>query len=124
MRVYQPHERQEAIVGNSQNAYFAIAFGNVFYEPVDGVVRVSSVINRSRILWAVQRSVHHVVALRSVLAADVLHHADVSAFHDHFGSVVISVEVLAEVRTHRFAPSLAAPCVMERHLVGVVWSAR
>ena len=65
--------------------------GNVLHQPVDGVVGVGGVIDRRRIQRPVQRPVHHVVALGAVLAAHVLHHADVAAFDDDVGGVVVAV---------------------------------
>ena len=68
-----------------------LRLGNILHQPVDGVVGVGGMIDRRRILRAVQRAVHHVVALRAVLAAHVLHHADVAALDDHIGGVVVAV---------------------------------
>ena len=45
---------------------------NVLHQPVDGVVGVGRLVHRRRILRPVQRPVHHVVALRAVLAANIL----------------------------------------------------
>ena len=74
------------------------AFRDVLHQPVDGVVGVGGVIDRRRVLRPVQRAVHHVVALGAVLAAHVLHHADVAALDDHVGGVVVAVQDRAEVR--------------------------
>ena len=54
-------------------------FGNVLDQPIDGVVGVGGVIDVGRIQRPVQRPGHDVVALRTVLAAHVLHDADVAA---------------------------------------------
>ena len=58
-------------------------------------------IDRRRVLRAVQRPVHHVVAFGAVLAAHVLNDADVAAFDDDVGGVVVAVQDRAEVRALR-----------------------
>ncbi len=45
----------------------------------------------------VERAVHHVIALGAVLAAHILHHADVAAFDDYFGRIVVAVQDCAEM---------------------------
>ena len=67
-----------------------------------------------RILRTVQRAVHHVLAFRAILAANVLHHANVAAFDDHFGGVVVTVQDSVQGANY---------CV-RGELVGVVWRAR
>ena len=79
---------------------------DVLDQPVDGVVGVGGVIDRRRVLRAAQRPVHHVVALRAVLAAHVLHDADVAAFDDDVGGVVVALKDRAEVRALRVAGQL------------------
>ena len=101
MRIHQRHQGCEAIVRNSENANFAVAFGNVFHQPVDGVVSVGRVIDQRRIQRPVQRTVHHIIAFGSIFAAHVLHHANVAAFDDHFGGVVIAFENRSQVGTLR-----------------------
>ena len=91
MRIDERHQRQKAVVGNAEDADFAVGFGNVFHQPVDGVVGVGGVIDRRGIQRAAQRAVHHVVAFGAVLAANILHDADVAAFHDHVGGVVVAL---------------------------------
>ena len=114
MRVDERHQRQEPVVRDAEDADVAVGFRHVPHEPFDRVVRVGRVIDRRRILRSVQRPVHHVVAFRSVLAADVLDDADVAALDDHVGRVVIPVEDGTEMRALRVA----------RQLRGVVRSAR
>ena len=75
-----------------------VALRNIFHQPVDGVVSVGGVIDGRGIQRTVQRAVHHVIAFGAVLAAHVLHDADVAAFDDHFGRIVIAVKNRTEVR--------------------------
>ena len=98
VRVDQRHQRQEAVVGDAEDADLAVALGDVLDQPVDGVVRIGRVVHRRRVLRPVERPVHDVVALGAVLAADVLHHADVATFDDHVGGVVVAGEDGAQVR--------------------------
>ena len=70
---------------------------NVFDEPVDRVVSVGGVVHHRRVLGTMQRTVHDVVAFRAVLAANVLDDADVTAFDDHVGGVVVAVQRGAEI---------------------------
>jgi hypothetical protein len=91
VRIHQRHQRQKAVVGNAQDADLAVALRNVLHQPVDGVVGVGGVIDRRGILRPVQGAVHHVVAFGAVFAANVLHHADVAAFDDHVGGVVVAI---------------------------------
>src|SRR3546814_20697553 len=56
------------------------------------VVGVGGVVDRGGILRAVQRPVHHVVAFGAVLAAHVLHHADVAVLDDDVGDVVVALQ--------------------------------
>jgi len=97
MRIDQRHQRQKAVVGDSENTDAPIALRDIFHEPVDGVVSVSGVIDLRRVLWSNKRPVHYVVALGTVLAANVLDHADVPAFDDHVRCVVIAAQDRAEI---------------------------
>ena len=83
---------------------------DVLHQPVDGVVGVGRVIDRRLVLRAAQGPVHDVVPLGAVLAADVLHDADVAALQDHIDGVVVAVQDRPEVRALGVA----------RELVGVV----
>ena len=98
MRIDQRHQGQKAVVGDAEDADLAVALRDVLHQPVDRVVGVGGVIDRRRVLRAAQRPVHHVVALGAVLAANVLDHANVSAFDDHVGGVVVAGQDRAEVR--------------------------
>ena len=98
VRMHQRHQRQETVVGNAEDSDLAVRLGNVLHQPFDGVVGVGRVVDRRRIQRPVQRPVHHIVALGAVLAANVLHHPDVAAVHDHVGGVVISVERSPQMR--------------------------
>ena len=91
MRIDQRHQRQKAVVGDAEDSDFAIGFRNIFDQPIDGVVGVGGVIDRRRILRAVQRTIHDVVAFGAILAAHVLNYADVAAFDDYVGGVVVAV---------------------------------
>ena len=77
--------------------------GHVLHEPVDRVVGVGRVIDGRRILRPAQRAVHHVVALRPVLAAHVLHRTDVAALDDDVGGVVVALQDRPEMRAVRVA---------------------
>jgi len=91
MRIHQRHQRQKTVIGNAENTDLAIALRNVFDEPVDRVIRVSRMIDIRRIQRPTQRSIHYVVAFRTVLAAHVLHDPNVAALDNHFERVVIAV---------------------------------
>ena len=107
MRIDQGHQRQKAIVGNTEDADFAVALGNVFDQPVDRVVGVGRVIDRRRVQRPTQRPVHDIVAFRAVLAADVRDNPNVAAFDNHFGGVVIAVEDWTKVRAGRVTRQLS-----------------
>ena len=114
VRIDQRHQRQKTVVGNSQNADLAIRFRNIFNEPVNGVVRVSGMINGRGIQRPMKRAGHDVVAFGAVFSANILNHPDVSAFENHFERVVVAAQVRAEVRAVEMASEA----------VGVVRSAR
>ena len=107
MRIHQRHQRRKSIVRNSQNADLPIALRHILHQPVDRVISVGRMVDRRRIQRPVQRPVHHIVAFRSVLAAHVLHHADVSALHNHFDRVVIAVQNRSQMRTLRMTQQCA-----------------
>ena len=83
---------KKSVVRNTQNADLFVALRNVFDEPVDRVVGVGRFVYRRRILWAVERAVHHIVALGAVFAANVLHDADVPTVDHDVGRVVVHAE--------------------------------
>ena len=101
MRIDERHQGQEAVVGDAEDADLAVALRDVLHQPVDGVVGVGGVVDRRGVLGAAQRAVHDVVALGPVLAAHVLHHADVAALHDHVGGVVVAGQDGPQVRAGR-----------------------
>lgn len=101
MRVEERHQRQKAVVGDAEDADLAVGLGDVLHQPVDRVVGVGRVIDRRRVQRTAQRPIHHVVAFRSVLPADVLHDADVAALDDHFHRVVVSLKHRRQVRARR-----------------------
>jgi hypothetical protein len=49
------------------------------------------VIDWGGILRAVQRAIHYVIAFGAVFAADILDYADVAAFDDYVGGVVVAI---------------------------------
>ena len=106
VRVDQGHQGQEPVVGDAEDADPSARLRHVLHQPVDGVVGVGGVVDGSRVERAVQRPVHHVVALGAVLAAHVLHHADVAALDDDVGGVVVALEDGPEVRALRVAGQL------------------
>src|SRR6202041_634033 len=99
VRIDQRHQRREAVVGNAENADFTVGLGEIFDQPVDGVVGVGGVIGVRGIQRPVQRPVHDVVALGTILTAHVLDDADVAAFDDDVSGIVVAFENWAEVRT-------------------------
>ena len=101
MRMEEAHQGGESVVGDTDDADFAVAFGGIFYEPVDGVPGVGGVVYLGGVQWAAEGAVHDVVAFGAVLAADVLDDSDVAAFDDDVGCVVVAVEAGAEVRALR-----------------------
>ena len=110
MRIDERHQGKEAVVRDPQDADLAVALGDVLHEPVDGVLGIGRMIDGRRILRAAQRAIDDVVPLGAVLAADVLHDADVAAFEDHVEGVVIAVQNRPEVSALGVA----------RELVGVI----
>lgn len=83
MRVGQRHDHGEAFVRRTEHADPAVGFGHVLDQPIDGVPGVGGVIDLARVQRPAQRTGHHVIALRAVLAAHVLEHADVAGLGEH-----------------------------------------
>ena len=110
MRIDERHQGKEAVVRDPQDADFAVALRDVLHEPVDGVPGIGRMIDGRRVLRAAQGPIDDVVPLGAVLAAHVLHDADVAALQDHVEGVVIAVQDRPEVRALGVA----------RELVGVV----
>jgi len=103
VRVEERHQREEAVVRDAEDADTPVALGHVLHEPVDRVPRVGRVVHTGGVQRPAQRAVHHVVAFRPVLAADVLHDPDVALLDDHVGRVVVTLEDGAEVRARGVA---------------------
>ena len=80
-------------------------------------------IDRGGIQWAAQRTRHHVVALGAVLAAHVLNDADVTAFENHFESVVIAVKAGSEMGTVRASGEIVGVVGRARKKYGSVFGA-
>jgi hypothetical protein len=87
---------------------FAIALRDVLYQPIDCVVRVCGMIDRSRIQRPMERTRHHVVALGAVLSAHILNHANVAAFDDDFRCIVVPIKNRTEVRTLRVTQQIGS----------------
>ena len=103
MRIDECHERQEPVVRDAEYSDASIALGRVLHQPVDRVVGIGCVIDRGGIQPSVQRTIHHVVAFRPVLAADVLHDPDVATVDDDLGRVVVAVQDRTEMCALRVA---------------------
>ena len=103
MGIDQRHQRQKAVIGNAEDADLAVRLFDILYQPVNGVIGVGGVIDRGWVLWPNQRSVHHIVAFGTILAADILDYTDVPTLDDNVGGVVVTVQVRTEVRTLRVA---------------------
>src|ERR1700722_8194952 len=97
MGIDERHQGQKPVVGNAENTDLAIAFRDVLHQPVDGVVSVGCMVDRGRVPRPAQRTIHDVVALRSVLAAYILDHPNVAAFDNDVGGIVVSIEIWTEV---------------------------
>ncbi len=90
MRINQRHQRSKSIVGNPENTHLAVGLRDVLDQPIDGVVGVGGVIDVARVERPAQRPCHHISAFRAVLAAHILHHANVAAVeHGIVGDVVV-----------------------------------
>ena len=98
MWIDQCHQRCESVVGNAEDANSSVALRNILDQPVDGVVCIGRVIDGRGIQRTVQRASHHVIAFGAVFAAHVLHDADIAAFDDHLGRIVIATENRTEMR--------------------------
>lgn len=83
MRIGQRHHHGETFVGRADHADLAIGLLEVFHQPIDGVPGIGGMVDLAGIERATQRPGHHVLAFRAVLAAHILEHADITAFHEH-----------------------------------------
>ena len=73
-------------------------------------------IDRSLVLRATQGTVDDVIPLGAVLAADILHHADVAAVQDHIDGIVVAIQDRPQVRTlsviqDRFVIGIRRGCI-------------
>ena len=92
MRVKQRHERRKSVVRDADDPHLAVRLRHMLHQPVDRVVRVGRMVHRRRIQRPVQRPIHHIIALAAILAAHVLHHADIPAVDNYVHGVVISIQ--------------------------------
>lgn len=83
MRVGECHHHGEAFVRGADHADLAVGLLDVLDQPIDGVPRIGGMVDLAGIERPAQRPGHHVIAFRTVLAAHVLDHADITAFHEH-----------------------------------------
>ena len=83
MRIDQGHDHGEAFVGTPEHANLAVGLGHVFHQPIDRVVGVGGFVCAGVIERPPERARHQVFAFRSVLAANILEHADVAIAHEH-----------------------------------------
>src|SRR5437879_10893480 len=85
MRIDQTEGRVEAGVGNAPNADFAVVVGDIFGEPLDGVVSIGAVVG---VLWSFEMRLvrRHVdkCAFRKISAADVLIREDEAFLGEQF----------------------------------------
>ncbi len=82
MRVGQRHHHGESFVGRTDHTDLAIGFLDILHQPVDGVPGIGGMVDLAGIERPTQRARHHVIAFGTVLAAHVLKHTDVAAFHE------------------------------------------
>ena len=113
MRIYERHQRGEAVVGDAEYAHLAVGFRDVLDQPIDGVVGVGRVIDGSGVQRPAQRPGHYIITFRAVLAAHVLHHSDVAAV-DHgvvrdVGAVDERGQVSAAVLHHAVRCAVGSP---------------
>jgi len=93
MRVEEGHDDGEALVGRAEHADAAIGHGEIFDEPVDGVVGVGGVVGAGGVEAAVHGwRRHEVGAFGAVFAADVLVDADVAGFDEDLVAEIELVE--------------------------------
>lgn len=97
MRMHQRYQGKKAVVGYAEDADLAIRLRHILYQPVDCVVGIGRLIYRRRIERTVDGPVHHVVAFAAVLAANILHHANVATLNDWLGRVIVAVEAGREM---------------------------
>ena len=101
VRIDQRHERQEAVVRDAEYADLPIGLRDILHEPIDGVPGVGRMIDGRGVQGTAEGPVHDVIALGTVFAAHVLYGADVAAFDDYLGRVVVPAQDGAEVSAVR-----------------------
>jgi hypothetical protein len=94
------HQGQEAVIGDPENSHFAVALGNVFHQPVDGVVGVRRLVDRRRILGPVDRTVHKETAFGAKFSAYILNDPDIASLDNHVGRIVITIQRGPQMSTH------------------------
>ncbi len=95
--MHQRREREKAVVADAENAHTAVALRHMLHQPVDGVVGVGRFIHGRWIERTAEGPVHDVIALAAVLAANVLHDADVPAIDDRLCRVVVAPQAYVQV---------------------------
>ncbi len=78
VRVEQRHGHGPAVVGRADHADLLVRFRHVLDQPVDRVPGIGGVVGLGRVQRPHRRPRHDVVALRAVLAADVLIDEDIA----------------------------------------------
>ena len=81
VRIYEAHQRGETVVAGADGADAAVGLRHMLHQPVDGVESVGRMVDRRGVERSAQRPVHHIIALRLVLAADVLEGDDIARPH-------------------------------------------
>ena len=92
MRIDERHQRQEAVVGDAEDANLTVCFRDVLYQPVDRVISVGCMIDSGGVLRSTKRTIHHVVAFGAILSANVLDDAYVATFDDYICCVVVPIQ--------------------------------
>src|SRR5208282_4302363 len=84
MRVERGHFREPAAVGNAGNPHAAVVTGNIFEQPLDGIVGVGALVDRAGVRAVPGRPQHHKFAAGIEAATNVLNDKNVAA-GQHFG---------------------------------------
>ena len=101
MRMHQRHQRQISVIRNPQHADLPIRLRHMLHQPVNRVICIRRLIHRRGIQRPVQRPVHHIIALAAILAANILHHADIPALNDRLRRIVVAPQAYAHVNAVR-----------------------
>ena len=125
MGIEEAHQHQKPRVGGADHADPAVRLRHVLRQPIDGVPGVGRMIDGGRIQRPAQRAVHHVVALRAVLAADVLKDPDVAREgHDVVGRRDHRLQSGARRAGGRLVGVVGRAGEQDRHLAGAARSHR